>query len=147
MPDDLQKSMDESWRKVWRQGVVPHLNLEGLLALEQALVTNDRRLIQGATISPPPLQCVQGWPVDAACLIAYCGWHGNHLHTVGDLELFFADICRECDDSTGEPGSVRWLLTMYDEWPRETMIANLLPEVRLAIELRKANVPTGSLVG
>ncbi len=144
---DLDKAMDESWRTVWRQGFVPQMPLAGLVALESALMTNDPHLLQGATSSPPPLNCVRDWPVEGACLIGFCGWHGHSLHTVSDLEAFFSDACQECDQVMGEPGSVRWLLNQYDTWPRETMIKNLLPEVRWAIAQRNANVPAGSVVG
>ena len=48
----------ENWRKVWREGVAPLLSAAGLEALRRALVTDDGRLLQGATTTPPPLPCV-----------------------------------------------------------------------------------------
>src|SRR5712692_10367123 len=54
----------ESWRKVWREGLAPLLSTNGLEALRQALVTDDAQLLQGATTTPPALQCVQDWPVE-----------------------------------------------------------------------------------
>src|ERR1700730_6525188 len=67
----------ESWRNVWREGVAPLLSLESLGSLRQGLVDNVGRLLQGATTTPPPLQCVQDWPVEAACILRYCGWGGG----------------------------------------------------------------------
>ena len=59
----------ESWRMVWRNGMEPLLSTEGLEALRQALMTDDPRLLQGATTTPPPLMCVQEWPVEGACAL------------------------------------------------------------------------------
>ena len=66
----------ETWRKVWREGVSLLLSTPGLEALQRALNSDDARLIQGATTTPPPLQCVQDWSVEAACAIGFCGWRG-----------------------------------------------------------------------
>ena len=87
----------ESWRKVWRDGVEPLLSTEGLEALRQAVVRDDPRLLQGATTTPPPLMCVQDWPVEAACALGYCGWQGDGLETVAEVEEFFARMCFEID--------------------------------------------------
>ena len=67
----------ESWRKVWRDGIAPQLTDAGLEALAQALETDAPELLQGATTSPPPLACVQDWPVEAACPVGYAGFHAN----------------------------------------------------------------------
>ena len=52
-----------AWQLVWRHGIAPQLTTTGLLALRQALESDDGRLIQGATTEPPPLQTVLDWPV------------------------------------------------------------------------------------
>src|SRR5688572_13845434 len=91
----------ESWRKVWREGLAPQLSTAGLDALRHALLNDDSRLIQGATTSPPPLQCVQEWPVEAACGLGYCGWQGERLETVAEVEEFFARACFEADQRLG----------------------------------------------
>jgi len=57
----------ESWQKVWREGLAEQISISGLRALRRALLNDDGRLLQGATTSPPPLQCVQDWSVEAAC--------------------------------------------------------------------------------
>ena len=126
----------ESWRKVWREGVVPLLSTGGLEALRQALVADDGRLVQGATTTPPPLQCVQDWPVESACALGYCGWVGDGLETVGEEEEFFARMCFEIDQRLGEPAGCRWFLNWFDETPRPEMRRRLLNEVKRALHDR-----------
>lgn len=131
----------ESWKKVWRDGVEPLLSIEGLEALRQGLVADDARLLQGATTTPPPLACVQDWPVEGACALGYCGWVGDGLETVGEVEEFFARMCFEIDQRLGEPAGCRWFLNWFDETPRDDMRALLLEEVERAIELRRQPEP------
>jgi hypothetical protein len=126
----------ESWRKVWREGLEPLLTTEALVALQQALHHDDPRLVQGATTSPPPLMCVQDWPVEAACALGYCGWVGDGLETVGEVEEFFARLCFETDCRLGEPAACRWFLNWFDETPRDEMRRELLNEVRRSLSLR-----------
>ena len=123
----------ESWRKVWRDGVEPLLSTEGLEALRQALRSDDPRLVQGATTTPPPLQCVQDWPVEAACGLGYCGWQGDGLETVAEVEEFFARACFEADQRLGEPAACRNFLNWYDETPRDEMRRLLLAEVNRSL--------------
>jgi hypothetical protein len=127
----------ESWRKVWREGMAPQLSPAGLEALRHALLTDDARLLQGATTTPPPLQCVQDWAVEAACALGFCGWQGEGLETVAEVEEFFARACYETDQLLGEPAACRWFLNWYDETPREEMRRQLLAEVnRLLAQLQ-----------
>ena len=128
----------ESWRKVWREGVAPLLSTPSLEALRQALTNDDARLIQGATTTPPPLQCVQDWPVEAACALGYCGWRGDGLETVAEVEEFFARMCFEIDQRLGEPAACRWFLNWFDETPRDEMREQLLAEVLRAVNQRRA---------
>src|SRR5437016_13005072 len=127
----------ESWRKVWREGVVPLLSTAGLNALARALQNDDPRLLQGATTSPPPLQCVQDWPVEAACGLSYCGWQGDGLESVAEVEDYFAQMCFEADQVLGEPAACRWFLNWFDETPRDEMRALLLPEVQRTLARRR----------
>ena len=127
----------ESWRKVWRDGVAPQLSTPGLEALRDALRTDDPRLLQGATTTPPPLQCVQDWPVEAACGVGYCGWQGDGLETVAEVEEFFARVCFEVDLRLGEPAACRWFLNWFDETPRDEMRALLLAEVNRTLGQRR----------
>ncbi|HKA07073.1 MAG TPA: hypothetical protein VKD71_07425 [Gemmataceae bacterium] len=130
----------ESWRTVWRSGFAPVLSLKGLEALRDALSTNDPRLTQGSTTTPPPLMCVQDWPVEAACALGFCGWQGEKLETVGQVEEFFARCCFEADQRLGEAAACRWFLNWFDDTPREEMRLELLGEVERAIETRAETV-------
>jgi hypothetical protein len=123
----------ESWRNVWREGFAPQLSPAGLEALRKALTSDDARLIQGATTTPPPLQCVQDWPVEAACVLGYCGWQGDGLESVAEVEEFFARLCYQADQRLGEPAACRWFLNWYDETPRAEMRRSLLAEVNRSL--------------
>jgi hypothetical protein len=126
----------EAWRKVWRDGLAPQLSVAALQALRQALQSDDARLLQGATTSPPPLQCVQDWPVEAACVLGYCGWQGDGLETVGEVEEYFARMCFEIDQAMGEPAACRWFLNWFDDTPRDEMRRELLTEVHRTLAER-----------
>jgi len=127
----------ESWRNVWRDGFAPVLSTAGLLALRDALRTDDRRLAQGATTTPPPLMCVHDWPVEAACAVGFCGWQGDDLPSVGEVEEYFARCCFEADKRLGESAACRWFLNWFDDTPRSDMRRLLLAEVELALVNRE----------
>jgi hypothetical protein len=118
----------EYWRHVWREGVAPQLSTPGLEALKKALGDDDPRLVQGATTIPPPLQCVQDWPVEGACAVSFCGWQ-DERPLVAQVEEFFAHVCLECDKAISEPSGVRHFLQWFDETARVEMREQLLPEV------------------
>lgn len=119
----------ESWKLVWRKGFSKVLTADSLTALAEALRTDDKRLVQGSTTTPPPLLCVHDWPVEATDAIGFCGWQGEGLTTVGEVEEFFARACYACDAQLGEPAACRWFLEWYDDTPRHEMRAELLAEV------------------
>lgn len=141
------------WKEVWRRGFAPLLSREALESLKYALETDDARLLQGATTIPPPLQCVQDWPCEAACPIGYAGAsemggllpqgvitkQGHPCATVGEVEEFFARACFAADQAMSEPAACRWLLNWFDETPRPEMIRELLPEVVLALAGRESD--------
>jgi hypothetical protein len=127
----------ETWRKVWREGLGPQLSTAGLEALHKALQTDDARLLQGATMSPPPLQCLCDWAVEGACVIGYCGWQGQGLDTVSEVEEFFHQVCFEVDKALSEPAACRWFLNWFDETPRSEVRAQLLVEVRDTLQQRR----------
>ncbi len=126
----------DSWQLVWRNGFVPVLATAGLQALRDALLADDPRLTQGSTTTPPPLLCVQDWPVEAACALGFCGWQGEDLNSVGEVEEFFARACFEADQRLGEPAACRWFLNWFDDSPREVMRRELLVEVEHALAAR-----------
>src|SRR5437899_12916665 len=111
----------ESWRKVWRDGFAPILPTAGLEALREALANDDPRLAQGSTTTPPPLMCVQDWPVEAACAVGFCAWQGEGLETAGEVEEFFARACFEADPRIGVPAACRYFLSWFDDTPRLAM--------------------------
>jgi len=128
----------ESWRLVWRDGFVPSLSTKALEALKRGLEADDPRITQGSTTTPPPLLCVSDWCVEAACPVGFCGWQGEELETVGEVEEFFARACFEADQRTGVPADCRYLLQWVDDTPRPEMIRELLAEVNLALANRAA---------
>ena len=132
-----------TWQRVWREAVAPQLSTAALLALERGLRTDDPALVQGCTTSPPPLQCVEDWPCEGACLMCYGPWRAEELGTVREVEEVFARLCFEADQRLGEPAGIRWLLSEYDQWLRAEMIRNLLPEVQHVLAYRQG-VPAGS---
>jgi hypothetical protein len=136
-----------TWQDAFRRGIAPQLSTAGLTALRAALATNDKRLIQGATTLPPPLQCVRDWPCESACAIAYCCAFPDNvtLKTVGEVEEHFAQVCFDADQALGEPAAVRWFLNWFDETPREEMRPALLVEVDAELGRRRTcmhTVPT-----
>lgn len=128
--------MNTIWRRIWRFGLVPVLSRDGLLALESALVDDDRRLLQGITCTPPPLDALNHRAIQGACALGWCGWHGDGLRNVGQLEAFFNRLCDAADAALKEPGACRFFLNWFDDTPRPQMRRELLAEVRLALERR-----------
>jgi hypothetical protein len=151
----------DSWRLVWREGFAPVLASNLLEALAEALRTDDPRLTQGSVTTPPPLMCVQDWPVEAGCFLAFmgaveCGGfacsateavanrlgvppHSNPKPaTVGQAEEFFARCCFEADQRLGEPAACRWLLNWWDDTPRREAFRGLLAEVERVLAERRA---------
>jgi hypothetical protein len=129
----------ESWKKVWREGLVPLLSTDGLEALRQALVRDDPRLIQQATSNPPPAEVFQDEACEGACALGYCGWRGDGFDTVGEVETFFIRTCRMADEALGEPAACRFFLNWFDDTPRSEMRRHLLQEINWALNQRYAN--------
>lgn len=122
----------ESWRSTWRNGFAPTMPTTGLKALRDALRADDPRLTQGSTTTPPPLMCVQDWPCEGGCALAYmgaCENGGIGKATVGEVEEFFAKACFDADERIGEPAACRWFLNWFDDTPRDEMRRELLAEV------------------
>ena len=138
LTDDFLPDLMPAWKKVFRNGLLPHITEIELRTLRKLIVEDDKRLLQGATTTPPPLMCVQDWSVEAACLTGMCGWASLTAGelteaTVGDVEAAFAKLCFDIDQTIGEPGGVRHLLCWYDETPRDEMRRELLIEIDLAL--------------
>jgi hypothetical protein len=127
----------ENWQKVWREGFAPVLTMNHLKVLAQALEKDDPRLIQGGTTQPPPLMEVQDHEVDAACAIGFCGWQGDKLETVGEVEEFFAHCCFAADQKLEEASACRWFLNWFDDTPRPVVREQFLTEVLMEISRRE----------
>ncbi len=119
----------ERWQHVWRVGFAPILSTRALLALRDALLTDDPRLVQGTCTSPPAKANCLDWPVERACALGLCGWLGEGRETVGEVEEFFAKCCFEADERLGEPAACRWFLNWFDDTPRDVVRCSLLVEV------------------
>jgi hypothetical protein len=136
MAMDLTTKDTESWRKVWRTGLAPLLSDAALAALAAALQADDPKLIQSATTSPAPLSWAMDMPCEAACALGYCGWQGEGLTLVGEVEEYFARMCYEVDQRLGEPGGCRWFLNWFDDTPRVAVRVNLAYEVAVEQQRR-----------
>lgn len=127
----------EAWKKVLREGLFPLMSTEHLEILLSGLEKDDPRLMQGATTSPPPMQCVLDWPCESGCLIAYpFAFEEKEPRTVGETEEFFARICFKADQILGEPAAIRYLLNWYDDTPRDEMRKLLVKEISEELERR-----------
>lgn len=135
----MSETYDATWKKVFHEGLAPSLSTPALEALGKAVKDDDPRLLQGSTTQPPPLQYVQDWPVEAACGIGFCGWQGENLTTVGQVEEFFARVCFEIDERLGEPACCRYFLNWFDETPRAEMRRLLAVEIDKALAMRKVS--------
>jgi hypothetical protein len=137
----------ETWRKALRDGFIPEMTTPHLEALRDMLRADDPRLCQGATTVPPPLMCVQDWPVEKCCMNALGGVMENggfFKATVGQAEAAFAELCYKADMRLGEQGACKYLLNWYDETPREEMRVELLAEVELALAARGKEVASAA---
>ena len=123
----------ERWQRVWRDGLAPRMSRRGLEVLRTALTRDDPRLVQGRSMTPPPLVGLQDAEVEAACALGFCGWHGDGCDTVGALDAYFDELCTSADESLGEPAACRYFLDWFDATPRHTMRRLLLAEVRRAL--------------
>lgn len=129
----------EEWRRVFRAGFLPSLSTTTLTALEEALRSDDHKLTQGSTTTPPPLMCVQDWPCEAGDLLGFAGVIENGgwgKATVGECEEFFARACFEADERLGEPAACRWFLNFWDDAPRKEAFSLVLSEVIIELDIR-----------
>jgi hypothetical protein len=124
----------EKWRRVWREGIASLLSNEALLALRAALRDDDPLLLQGATCYPPLLDLLRDRPIESACALGWCGWKGEGLDSVLQVEAFFTRLCDAVDEAFQETGASRYFLNWYDETPRARMRGELLAEVERTLQ-------------
>jgi hypothetical protein len=98
------------WIRVWRDGFVPLLSGAGLRALQEALLRDDRRLLQSAACLPMPTVAGRDRAVQGACALGWCGWQGDGLQTVGQVESYVERLCRDADAALSEPAACRYFL-------------------------------------
>ncbi len=127
-----------TWHTVWREGLAPRLGTSGLHALRLALVSDDDRLLQGETTTPPYLDSLHDEAVAAACAVGFCAWQGEGLWTVAQVNAQFERICWGADVALGEPAACRVFLHWFDQTPRAEMRRQLLEEVNRTLDERKA---------
>lgn len=126
----------ENWRRVFRDGVCPNLTGVMLAALETGLAADDVALMQGCTVSPPPLQCMAECEVAGACLLTYAGWKGMGFSKVYQAEDWFAWLCHQTDVRMNEPAAYRYVSCWWDDTPRDEARRLVLEEVRREIARR-----------
>lgn len=138
----------------FKAGFAPHLSSDRLRDLAAALDRDDPRITQGSTTTPPPLMCVQGWPVECGCPLAFVGALENggfcpvesrgdaaaakRYATVGQCEEYFATSCFRADKTMGEPVACRWFLNWWDDTPRDEARRDLSRWCREVLDQRAA---------
>ena len=128
----------ELWRRVWRIGLAPRLGDRALSALQLGLASDDPRIIQKATTSPCDFLPNAAAQVCGACALAYAGWQGLGLRTVGEVSDFFTRTCNQADEALGEPAACRHFLDWFDHTRRHHMRQQLLEEVRFTLSQRRS---------
>lgn len=129
-----------SWQLVWEKGFQPQFSTEALESLALALETDDPRLTQVVTTSPPPQLAVYDWECEAACAVGFCvtvDGEGFGKATVEQVVNRFASALLEADDLCGEPAASRHFLRFWDETVRHTAFPQLLAVIRKELENRK----------
>jgi len=136
--DEFWKPSEEPAMRVLRKGLLPVMSGEELALLRQALLEDDRDLIQGFTTEPLPYPHTLREPVAAACLTAFGPWKTRGLETVGQVEDAFAARAVEIDARLGEPAACGWLWRWWDHTDRERVRAKLLIEIGKELAARAA---------
>lgn len=62
---------------IFKTGFAPQFTTHELRVLLRACETDDHRLTQGSTTTPPPLMCVQDWPCEAGCVMGFVGMNSD----------------------------------------------------------------------
>jgi hypothetical protein len=126
----------ERWQQVWRDGLAPILSDRALQALQEGLERLEPTLLQGATTLPQPIAASRDWKCEGGCAIAYCGWRGEGLMTVGEVEEFFANCCAQADLRLGYVGACVDFINFFDEGNINEVRVLLGTEVKLEQQRR-----------
>lgn len=127
------------WREVWADGLADQLPTDGLIALRDALVRDDPRLLQGATCQPSAAyRSTRHLHVECACPVAYTLWRTG-FWTVGSLERAFHAALMAADREIGRERALSSFLCWCDDTPRDAMREQLLDVVEATILTRVGN--------
>lgn len=141
----MKNEPEFTWEQVWTKAISKLVSTAGLEALKQALETNNPELRQGHITTPVPWHNTVSLPVESACAISFCGWRGEDLNTVGEVEEYFARICFGIDQLLNSPASCRFFLNWFDQTPREEMRTKLLEAVNRTLGQHSyVSAPCGS---
>lgn len=119
----------ERAREVLRAGLLPQWDAAIVAATLEAIEKDDPRLVQGSTCTPPPLMCVQDWPVEAVDILGIGALVSGQVRNVAEAEEVFARSCFEIDKRMGEAAACRWLLNWWDSAPRPEVLAMMREEL------------------
>jgi hypothetical protein len=130
-----------AWRDVWRRGIAPLLAREDLQALLEALRRDDPTLLQGRTLEPCYAPGMDDFPCQGGCLLAYAGWRGQGLRTLGEVDEYFARLCFSADAALNCPGAVSVLFEYFDRTPRAEMRRELEVEILMTLDREAGGSP------
>lgn len=126
----------ERWREVWRKGVAPMIDVDGLEALAEALRSDDPRLIQTRSTNPSAIPEWINAPCLGACALAFPGLSDGAM--VAEVDEKFLAVLRGCDELLDHRGGSAAFIHWFDQTPRNEMRAALLVEVEAALAERRA---------
>jgi hypothetical protein len=138
MDDPATAETVAPWQHAFRDGFAPLLGVGPLEALADALARDSAELMQHGTTTPPAFPGVEDWPVEAACAVGYCGWRGEGLKTVAEVNEYFCRLCAAATERLGEPFGFGRFTGWFDHTPRGEMRPALLAEVRRELGRRAA---------
>ncbi len=110
----------------FKEGFALLISTNGLKALRKALEINSSLLIQGVVTEPSILECIADWEVEGACAIGYCGWIGEKLKTIKEVEKYFTIKCHQADIILDGQAYARDFLLWYDNTPQEEVRFRLI---------------------
>lgn len=119
--------MSQAWENSWRD-VMHQTSRQVLQALVAELATDRSTILQGATVSPPPLATYRHWETSHCCPVAYC-LSGGLGGTVHDAESQFAAYLERHPE-------LQAFLDWWDYAERETAVAQLRREILQELDRR-----------
>jgi hypothetical protein len=124
--------MNDAARHAFTYGFAPQFTEATLIALRDALVSDDPRLMQGRTTEPEPVLMHHGLKIECACAIGFCAWVQNQSVTVGEVLIGYGDMLDQADRNLGRMCAYSPFLHAFDDTPREIVfpaMAELVNEI------------------